>query len=167
MRAVLHRFHILYLASIATGQKTTSKLASTSRIFSWMFRTAISQPPQEAAQYMANLGFVGSCRHLRRLPARPQRTAADCPFGTCRQFSGPSARTSSTNLGDLLRPASRPRRRRPRPAGRAPVRRPAAPACACSSVIAAQGLVVLLQVVALARMAAGDQHAVGAARRGP
>jgi hypothetical protein len=28
----------LYLASMATGQKTTSKLASTSRIFSWIFR---------------------------------------------------------------------------------------------------------------------------------
>src|SRR5574341_1948165 len=47
----------LYLASIAMGQKTTSKLASTSRIFSWVLSTAISQPPQEAAQYIANLGF--------------------------------------------------------------------------------------------------------------
>src|SRR5512136_2400538 len=47
-----------YLASMATGQKTTSKAASTSRIFSWMFRTAISQPPQDAAQYMANLGLL-------------------------------------------------------------------------------------------------------------
>ena len=47
----------LYFASIATGQKTTSKLASTSRIFSCVLRTAISQPPQEAAQYMANLGL--------------------------------------------------------------------------------------------------------------
>src|SRR5512143_1119724 len=47
----------LYLASIATGQKTTSKLASTSRIFSPIFSTAISQPPHDAAQYMANLGL--------------------------------------------------------------------------------------------------------------
>ena len=47
----------LYLASIATGQKTTSKLASTSRIFSWMLSTAISHPPQAAAQYMANFGL--------------------------------------------------------------------------------------------------------------
>src|SRR5574342_148577 len=48
----------LYLASMATGQKTTSKLASTSRIFSWMLSTAISQPPHEAAQYIANFGFL-------------------------------------------------------------------------------------------------------------
>src|SRR5512136_13453 len=47
----------LYLASIATGQKTTSKLASTSRIPSWIFSTAISHPPHAAAQYMANLGL--------------------------------------------------------------------------------------------------------------
>ena len=48
----------LYLASIATGQKTTSKLASTSRIPSWIFSTAISHPPHAAAQYMANLGLL-------------------------------------------------------------------------------------------------------------
>src|SRR5664280_2826510 len=61
-----------YLASMATGQKTTSNAASTSRIFSWIFRTAISQPPQEAAQYMANFGL------LMRAPPQPelQREAA-------------------------------------------------------------------------------------------
>src|SRR5512136_544217 len=76
----------LYLASIATGQNTTSKFASTSRIFSAMFRTAISQPPHEAAQYIANLGLampsslrrclnlnnVGRRRHLFPIQ-RPQR----------------------------------------------------------------------------------------------
>src|SRR3972149_5745256 len=69
----------LYFASIATGQNTMSKFASTSRIFSWMFRTAISQPPQEAAQYIANLGLLvvmpasplldhGQHRHFRQVP---------------------------------------------------------------------------------------------------
>ena len=47
----------LYLMSIATGQKTMSALATTSRIFSFMSRTAISQPPQLAAQYKAIFTF--------------------------------------------------------------------------------------------------------------
>jgi hypothetical protein len=38
------------LKSTATGQNTMSKAASTSRIFSSISSTAISQPPQEAAQ---------------------------------------------------------------------------------------------------------------------
>ena len=38
------------LASMATGQSTMSKAAATSRIFSFRASTAISQPPQEAAQ---------------------------------------------------------------------------------------------------------------------
>jgi hypothetical protein len=42
------------LASTATGQNTMSKAAATSRIFSLRARTAISHPPQEAAQYKAS-----------------------------------------------------------------------------------------------------------------
>ena len=38
------------LASTATGQRTMSNSAATSRIFSLIASTAISQPPQEAAQ---------------------------------------------------------------------------------------------------------------------
>ena len=74
----------LYLASMATGQNTTSKLASTSRIFSWIFKTAISHPPQEAAQYMANFGFhCRSCCHLNgffnsgRIEYRPVQILAN------------------------------------------------------------------------------------------
>ena len=38
------------LASTATGQSTISNSAATSRIFSLMASTAISQPPHDAAQ---------------------------------------------------------------------------------------------------------------------
>jgi hypothetical protein len=38
------------LPSITQGQKTMSKASATSRIFSSIPRTAISQPPHEAAQ---------------------------------------------------------------------------------------------------------------------
>ena len=38
------------LASTATGQKTMSNRAATSRIFSLIASTAISQPPHDAAQ---------------------------------------------------------------------------------------------------------------------
>ena len=47
----------LYLVSMATGQKTMSAASTTSRICSLMSRTAISQPPQLAAQYNAICSF--------------------------------------------------------------------------------------------------------------
>ena len=40
----------LTLPSTTQGQKTRSKAPTTSRIFSLIERTAISHPPQEAAQ---------------------------------------------------------------------------------------------------------------------
>ena len=70
----------LILASIATGQKTMSKVAATSRIFSWMVRTAISQPPQEAAQYMANFGLpVSAMRRLHRFERVPEGIGQGMP----------------------------------------------------------------------------------------
>src|SRR4030042_5279932 len=47
----------LYLASTATGQKRISATSSTPRSFSRSSTMAISQPPQEAAQYRARLRF--------------------------------------------------------------------------------------------------------------
>ena len=40
----------LYLVSMATGQKSMSAFATTSKIFSFISKTAISQPPQLEAQ---------------------------------------------------------------------------------------------------------------------
>jgi len=40
----------LYLMSMATGQNTMSACSASSRTFSFVSRTAISQPPQLAAQ---------------------------------------------------------------------------------------------------------------------
>ena len=48
--AVGHFLDVVDLAVDGQGQKTMSKAAATSRIFSLMASTAISQPPQEAAQ---------------------------------------------------------------------------------------------------------------------
>lgn len=47
----------LYLINMITGQKTMPASATTSRIFSFTQRTAISQPPQLVAQYKAISSF--------------------------------------------------------------------------------------------------------------
>jgi len=46
-----------FFVSSRQGQKMKSKLASTSRIFSFMLTSEISHPPHDAAQYMASFGF--------------------------------------------------------------------------------------------------------------
>ena len=46
-----------FFVSRRQGQNMKSKTASTSRIASWILARAISQPPQEAAQYIASFGF--------------------------------------------------------------------------------------------------------------
>jgi len=46
-----------FLVSSRQGQKKKSKCRSTSRIFSCRFTRAISQPPQEEAQYMLSFGL--------------------------------------------------------------------------------------------------------------
>src|SRR5512135_729472 len=114
----------LYLASMATGQKTTSKLASTSRIFSPIFNTAISQPPQAAAQYIANFGFVPFS--VMPPPPAPHRSAFLLPAeGDC----GLHARSPRPNAGGQAReflplklqslvPTSRLRRHWPTPTSR-------------------------------------------------
>jgi hypothetical protein len=47
-----------YLKSIAHGQKTMSKNSAISSTFSSVSRTAISHPPQDAAQYRPSFGLA-------------------------------------------------------------------------------------------------------------
>ncbi len=137
-----------------------------------MASTAISQPPQEAAQYNASLplGFVAhgvtsiasSCSFTISCKAS-SRPPSSCQLAG--HFSGPSRRTSSTSLS-MRFGQSLPF------GGRGPNQLHAIrlDAHGRERVLehgeAAHGLVVLLDVMALAGVAAGDHHAVGAVGQG-
>src|SRR5271157_1981475 len=122
----------LYLASIATGQKTTSKLASRSRIFSLVFNTAISHPPQEAAQYIANFGFA-----LMRAPHLFEGTLRwKLKWRRYRRSFPNEADRGRAPLPQRMRPrwrTWRPPQRKPKPTATAPVQYQSLEACASST----------------------------------
>ena len=161
------------LPSVAQGQKTMSKAAATSQDLvvdgqHGDFAAAAGGRPvdgQLALGFLAHgaTSIASSCSLTISSHGLPdgRRPPASWP-ASC---SGPSRRTSSTSLSIALG--------QPLPfGGRGPNQLHALgldahrPERVLEHGVAAHGLVVLLDVVALAGMAAGDHHAVGAVGQG-
>ena len=167
----------LVLPSMMQGQKTMSNASATCSTLSSMARVEMSQPPQEAAQYQASFGFA-----LMPVPPAPSRDGGPEPgvgghdLGLepveavpLEPLVGPLQRAEGADLlhhvvdrvgQDLPLGGGGPLQAHPRVLDAHGGER------VLEQLEAADRLVVLDEVVALAGVAAGHHHAVGAPGQG-
>ena len=162
---IRHGFDIFILGIHGNRPENDFEIGIYIQDFLTDVQTAISQPPQDAAQYIANFGLPLAVMLSPPPVETPRHAVVAVPRFPCGQFSGPSFWISSTNVvisWANLTPSAALAHTSLSRSGSMPM--PAQNTLEQQK--APQHLVILFDVMAFSRVAAGDQDAIGAAGEG-